>query len=265
MTGLFTISTSPLEFYGILRYNGTSWEAVPGFEAATPIKHVMIHDNKLYVAGYFRQIQGAPGNGIAVYDGTSWDNLGGGVLWDLADPAEGYPIILDMLFHEDELIVVGSFNYAGDIPASNVAKWTGDRWCSYGGHFDQTIHGAAVWHDTLYVGGAFSTIDDEPFVNIARWDGGEYTVACSTPVGIEVHEDMPDFSIHPNPTSDLLHISGAHGIAEIIIYDVLGRPIMKKDTWELPGELNVALLASGHYQLHLRIGNATRVIHFIKH
>src|SRR5690606_18745255 len=105
ITGLFTVNTSPMEFYGLMRHNGAAWEPVPGFEIAAPIKSIKIHENKLYIGGYFTEVQGAPGNGIAVFDGTNWDNLGGGVLWDLDEPSEGNPTVFDMLFDGDDLVV----------------------------------------------------------------------------------------------------------------------------------------------------------------
>lgn len=268
MTGHLALTTSPLEYFDILRFNGAEWEPVPGFTNQGIITNALVHDGKLYIAGGFRQFQGAPGNCIAVFDGTTWDDLGGGMLMDLNNPSSLYPGISEIAFHNGELIAVGDFNFAGDTPARNIAKWTGDRWCSYGGYFDQSVDGIAIWHDTLYVTGDFFTIDGEHYGHVARWDGGAFTAGCSTPVGLnEPQADTHAMRIHPNPVSDQLTIVlPGHLIdaGELFVTDALGRVVLEQKILVSGSTIDVAALSLGAYMVRYvnkdRISLTTRFI-----
>ncbi|MBK7382140.1 MAG: T9SS type A sorting domain-containing protein [Flavobacteriales bacterium] len=268
MAGLFTVDTIDVEYYGIMRYTGSQWEPVPGFEAAAPIKQILVHDNKLYVSGYFRKYQGAPGNSIAVFDGTTWDDLGGGMLMDLDDPSYLYPQVRDFLFHDGDLIAVGNFNFAGDTPARNIAKWTGDRWCSYGGFFEQSIVSAAIWRDTLYVAGNFSTIDGVPYGYVARWDGGDYTESCSTPVGLPEVAYERDLKVFPNPTADRVWVElppDVQAAGRIRILDPLGRELYSFAMLGRSDSFDVHDLHSGSYFIqHISGSGVVRSARFLK-
>jgi len=261
MEGMFVTSTSPLVYYDLLRYNGTEWEPVPGFTNHGNITCALVHGGKLYIAGYFRSYQGAPGNCIAVFDGTTWDDLGGGMLMDLDNPADLYPVISDIAFHNGELIAVGSFNFAGDAPASNIAKWTGDRWCSYGGNFDQSVDGIAIWHDTLYIAGDFFTINGEHYGHVARWDGGEYVESCSTPVGIMDSRSLAlQLHVHPNPSSEYLTIDLPDHCTSggaLVITDATGRVVHSQDTFHSGSRIAVYDLDHGAYYIRYSLANGT--------
>ncbi|HMQ74954.1 MAG TPA: T9SS type A sorting domain-containing protein [Flavobacteriales bacterium] len=251
--GLLTTNTNPLEYFDILRYTGSEWEPMPGFTNQGNITSALVHDGKLYIAGHFRKYQGAPGNCIAMYDGTTWNDLGGGMLMDLNDPSVLYPVVTQIAMVNGELVAVGDFEYAGDAPARNIAKWTGDRWCGYGGYFDQDIEGMAVWHDTLYVAGSFSTIDGQHVGHVARWDGGTYTETCSTPVGIA---DRPwsflELRVHPNPSSEHITVQLPSMVAPrgvLMITDAIGRVVHRQTSINPITTIPVSNLEIGTYVL----------------
>lgn len=183
MTGLLN-STVTGDFYGFLKYNGLSWDTVPGFSTSAPIKNVLIHDEKLYVCGYFFTNTGAPGNLVTVFDGQQWSDMGGGLRWALPNSTSGNAY--DLHEWNGDIYVAGQFNYAGGVPAKNVARWNGHQWCGMGGEY--TPPGAQAfsvtdWRDTLYIAGGFTTIDGDTMNNVAKWLGQvEY---CSPSVGIE--------------------------------------------------------------------------------
>jgi hypothetical protein len=230
MTGLITTDTVNVEFYGLMRYTGTEWEPVPGFETAAPIKKFLIDDNKLYVSGYFRAGPGVPGNSIAMFDGVSWSDLGGGMLDDLTTPSNGYPIVYDMLMHHGDLVAVGDFMFAGDIAAQNIAKWNGYQWCSYGGDFgNQVLTSVTTWRDTLYISGTFQTIDGVPYGYVARWEGGNNSVACSTPTSVMeyAHSAANLLRVVPNPATGSITIQcGIVQATTVLLLDPLGRAVL---------------------------------------
>jgi hypothetical protein len=187
MTGLLDNSITST-FHGLLRYNGSDWEPVPGFEIAAPIKDVLIHDDKLYVCGYFFTNTGAPGNMVTVFDGTSWNDMGGGLRYSLPDGTLG--VALDLHEWNDDIYVAGQFNYAGGIYAENAARWNGQQWCGLGGHYVVQIPGGSAkslttWRDTLYMAGNFVTIDGDTLNRIAKWLGQVQN--CSPSVGLQDH------------------------------------------------------------------------------
>src|SRR5262249_35754857 len=69
-------------------------------------------------------------NGIARWDGSVWQALGSGVVgyvdalttWD---PDGDGPL-------DTQLIAGGFFNFAGNVPAANIARWDGSTWHSLG-------------------------------------------------------------------------------------------------------------------------------------
>ncbi len=72
------------------------------------------------------------------------------------------------------LVVAGSFGVAGDIRASNIAAWDGQRWHALGSGLGTpggyTVMALAVYNGELIAGGYFEL----PFGgvrNVARWTG----------------------------------------------------------------------------------------------
>ncbi|MBZ0206411.1 MAG: hypothetical protein K8H89_08805, partial [Flavobacteriales bacterium] len=65
-----------------IRWNGTAWEHVPGWNTLSPIKDISIRNDTLYVAGTFTMADGGPGNLVAAFNGEQWNNMGGGLYYD---------------------------------------------------------------------------------------------------------------------------------------------------------------------------------------
>ena len=255
MTGDFR---DPLSggYCSMMRYNGSDWEYVPGWgQLLAPIKEFSIHNDTLYIAGTFRRSMGAPGDLIARFDGSTWDDMGGGLFYE---PVPMSGAALDLLWHHNELWVVGMFTRAGDIAAECVAKWNGRQWCSlpadFQGHLpnmvETRIGSITSWRDSVYIAGGFSYINGEPVREVAQWLGGDATVACSTPVQVGLAEtsQSPSIQISPNPVADELRILGIpDGAHHFMACDGLGRRVLAIRT-ALP-TLDVRLLDPGIYVL----------------
>jgi len=96
---------------------------------------------------------------------------------------------------------------------------------------------------------------------LALYSNGEITVSNVIP-------DTPDFAfnIYPNPTSDQLNISYIHPknkVANLVIFDVLGRDIYKGNIQE-NASLDVSNWSSGIYFCKIQTGNQSAVQKFIK-
>lgn len=201
--------------------NGTTWEKVGDglIDGWTNLRDMEVFQDKLYVAGYFAQADGNPGNSIMSWDGERWNDLGGGV-------CSPFGAIDDLFVYKDKLYVAGLFTCIGGIEANNVASWDGSRWCSVGSSvFDGPIHAVAVWHDTVYVGGSFSEIDGQPARLFARYVGDPANQVCSAPISSAPEPPaLPHLRLSPNPASGQVTVtlSGAQPAGLLRVVSMLG-------------------------------------------
>ena len=186
--------------YGIVRFNGAAWEPVPGFETLAPIKDVLIHNDTLYLCGYFYEGPGVPGNMVVAYDGQTWNNLGGGITFD--DQGSNLGVVYDILFWNDRLYASGQFYRAGGAPVEHIAQWDGHRWCGSGADFapDNAVRSMTVWRDTLYVAGGFSNVNGQPASRVAQFMGSAFEEVCSPAVGL-AEVERPG-ALHAVPLGD---------------------------------------------------------------
>jgi trimeric autotransporter adhesin len=272
MTGLITDPSTSI-FKSFMKWDGSNWVDVPGFTSPAPIKKILIYNNELYIGGYFFMADGAPGNCITKFDGTNWYNLGGGISYDLTNPTCCNPYIVDFNFLNDDLYVVGLFNYAGGIPAQNIAKWDGTDWCGFGSVFDNNINTIGVWNDSIYIAGGFKFIDGDTVNYIAKWTGGTLSACGHLNVGInESINANESFTIYPNPTSNQITIEfelTETNNTSIEIKNVLGQTVKTitnkafvKGSNKI--EIDVSEFTNGIYFIQLQNGNGVVNGKFVK-
>ncbi|MBL7783953.1 MAG: T9SS type A sorting domain-containing protein [Saprospiraceae bacterium] len=206
----------------LIMYDGTAWQKVGDglIDGLTNLHDVEVFQDKLYVAGYFAQSDGNPGNSIMSWDGDQWNDLGGGVC--------GLGIIDDLFVYKDKLYVCGLFDCISGIEAHNLAVWDGTKWCSIGhSTFNQPVNTIAVWRDTVYVGGGFYQINGQPVRHLARFVGDPSGSVCSEPISAlePVPDVSSDLSLYPNPVSNMLTInhSSFKGSIRYEVVDLSGR------------------------------------------
>jgi len=110
----------PLEFPGIdgQVYAATTWDP-DGSGPAGP---------QLVVGGFFRSAGGVAANGIARWDGTTWQPFATGVAGGF--PAVRALAVLPSSFGAlaNQIIVGGQFRTAGGVTVNGLARWTGSSW-----------------------------------------------------------------------------------------------------------------------------------------
>lgn len=169
--------TSHLDHF--LLFNGTNYVrqgASVGFDGR--VNDMLIRDGRVYVAGAFDMLNLVPGaDGIAYWDGISWNALGEGVQDQQGNPGEVY----SLEFYNNQLHIAGTFASADwDPMARGVARWDGAGWRDLntghptiyrnGGIFTLKSHGGS-----LYAGGNFNTLGGAAgATRIARWDGADW-------------------------------------------------------------------------------------------
>ena len=206
--GPFT-ATGTLPTRHLARWDGEGWHPLGG-GISDPISEHLGNPlplalaargcDDVYVGGSFQTAHQADGteltaNGIARWNGTQWEALGGGtngVVTALAGDGDG-------------VYVGGAFTevYQPDgavVPARNIARWTGASWEALGGGLGDVpapcfctfaVEALVTAPDgTLYVGGYFDEAFHAngaaiPASNVVRWTGGDWT-----PLGGGVQSDL---------------------------------------------------------------------------
>lgn len=229
-------------FVSFLRWNGTAWEHVPGWNTLSTIKEILIRNDTLYVAGTFSLADGGPGNLVAAFSNDQWNDMGGGLAYT---PVAMSGAALDLEWWHGALLVSGFFNRAGNVPCSAIAKWNGHQWCNLPGEIlwqnnaPPTIIDMAIWRDSLYICGGINTIDGDTIRQVAQWIGGDAVGDCST-VGILVTGTaQPVLQATPlsTPGQWLVHFPG-QGPWVLNAFDAMGR---KVDRWRATGSVVVDL------------------------
>lgn len=132
-----------------------------------------VYDGNLYVAGNFGQAGGQTANGVAVWDGSSWNALGDGF------DQEAYCIGT----YRDVIYAGGQFTASGGTPLDAFARWNGSAWESAGFGFSSEsamdftfVHTLKVIDDMLFIAGGFDQVvlDDGTIIpcgSVVAWDG----------------------------------------------------------------------------------------------
>ena len=128
----------------------------------------------LYVAGGFTSAGSTPAARIARWNGTVWSALGGGL-------GPGY--VASLAVYDDgngpQLYAGGSFQTAGGMPASRIARWDGRNWSALGSGVNGLVRALAVVHESggaaLYVGGEFTTAGGITVNKVARWSSNGWS------------------------------------------------------------------------------------------
>ncbi|MBK8498905.1 MAG: T9SS type A sorting domain-containing protein [Flavobacteriales bacterium] len=235
-----------------MRYNGSSWEYVPGWNTQSPIKEIMIHNDTLFVAGCFRLDTGGPGNLIAAFNGETWNTMGGGLSYP---PVPMASCALSMVWWHDALFACGQFNHAGGVFVNKVAKWDGQRWCGLPGTLNTTagsIATLAIFRDSLYMCGGFTTIDGDTIKQVAKWIGGDAVENCSDPVDLIENLFKPTLLITPNPATNQVTFATDQPMG-VAIYDALSRIVW---SGRISGRttINVSSWAAGSYTVRHEYG-----------
>jgi len=132
----------------------------------------------LYVGGSFDVAGGRIANRVARWDGQDWHPLES----LLGNGIDG-PAVRALALHDDgageSIFVAGLFDGAGGVPASHVARWTGDAWrplSGVGGEgVDNEVFALGEWSEggelRLLVGGDLTRAGDVPSAGVALWKG----------------------------------------------------------------------------------------------
>ena len=164
----------------LARWNGTGWSRIgagPDFVAALEVFE-RAGRPALYIGGHFSSIAGVAAVNTASFSGGVWSPL------DEGPEADSY--ILSLAVFDDDgsgpkrpYLCAGGINFwapmVGGLPATGIARWSGDRWFPFGQGLDGPVYTCAVYDDgrgpALYAGGEFVIAGGLTTGHIARWNG----------------------------------------------------------------------------------------------
>jgi hypothetical protein len=147
-----------------------NWVAVSG--GLDQIPNNLFSDSvtdKLYVSGNFRHAGGHQANGVAAWDGQSWDTLNGGM--------DGQSVRFTVRYH-GTLYCFGYFqrsNGPNGIYTNGIASWNGSSWDSINNGFDPIGPVSCfINNNLLYITGGFATADNIASSSAVIWDGTSF-------------------------------------------------------------------------------------------
>ncbi len=157
----------------IAKWNGTSWSPVGGgivghnYTSYYPgVYCLCVYQGKLYAGGDFDSAGGIQASNIAVWDGTTWSNPGGGL------NMPGGALVSSIVNYNDELYAGGIFDRAGIDTANYIAQWNGNKWYPVGSGTNGEVMSLAFYNSSLIAGGQFNMAGSTSCNDIAAWIGG---------------------------------------------------------------------------------------------
>jgi len=121
------------------------------------------YDGELIVGGYFDVAPGFPANGIARWNGISWQPVGTGV--------EVFGWCEALAVYHDTLYAAGNFNFHEDSTDFSIIYWDGSNWYPLMIDVDGDIAAMIVHNDMLVAGGCISRVSGINLKNIFGWNG----------------------------------------------------------------------------------------------
>ncbi|MBS0659955.1 MAG: choice-of-anchor D domain-containing protein [Verrucomicrobia bacterium] len=158
----------------IAKYNSVTntWSALAaGTNAA--VMALTTSGGFVYAGGGFTTAGGGNAPGVAVWNGSSWANLGTGIENSLV----GQDTYVNALVATGGSIYAGgSLRRAGGIPTANIARWTGSAWAALTtSGLGNSVEATLVVGSDLYVGGSFISAGSVTANRIARWNGTSWS------------------------------------------------------------------------------------------
>lgn len=123
-------------------------------------------NSRIYVGGFFTQIDNVDALNIAFYENEKWHPLDKGV--------DGPVTTLQL--GGDHLYVGGVFENASGVTTNQIARWDGLLWSALQGDrpFNGSILSLEWFQEKLYATGQFTRIGNDTIKGIAKWDGHQW-------------------------------------------------------------------------------------------
>jgi hypothetical protein len=168
-----------------LRLSDLRWlslgSSINGLSSHSGIASLLADGKQVYVGGLFSSVAGHESRNVIRWDGSAWQDMGGGVGNGINHPAEWlYPEnVHTMIMFNGDLIAGGRFDSVAGQAARALARWDGARWSPLGpvtgNDSVMTIEALAVAGNALYVAATVHDPSNLQDYRILRLDGDHWT------------------------------------------------------------------------------------------
>jgi trimeric autotransporter adhesin len=172
----------PQQVHSIASWDGLQWTPygtglAGGVRALTPYAAPGAAP-ELIAGGWFSLAGSVPLKAIARWDGSAWQQLGGGL--SHTNPAFGYPFVNAMASFSGDLLVSVSMRAAGNIPVQTMARWDGLEWHAVPDErYADALH---IHQGELFAAGYWVPPGSTSSIGVIRWTGQEWLrVGGNTP------------------------------------------------------------------------------------
>ena len=199
----------------VAKFTGTTYEALGGGLGAPKIVDALtVHDDGAgpQLAADFRHNteNTVDGEGVSLFDGTSWTPLGGTTSYGRIEALASYDGGAG-----PGLFAGGDFASIEGLPIARLARWNGAGWEQVGGPFVGRVRGMVRFDDgtglKLAVCGRIDTIGGVPMSNVATWDG---TAWASLGSSASFDKRVYDLVVFDDGAGPALHAGGAFTTVE---------------------------------------------------
>ncbi len=165
---------------GVARWDSAAalWQPVDQLATINDIVWTLaVYGNELIAGGRVAGEGAAFNPYIARWDGAQWSALGDG-LAPAPEPQPAYAFVSNLALAGPDLIVGGSFGFAGGSPVNNIARWDGTHWHDMGAgvtlgfaapYSSPAVYALATHAGALAVGGNFLFAGDHASAYFAQW------------------------------------------------------------------------------------------------
>lgn len=171
----------------IARWDGTNWTSV-GSGIPGVIFALGSDGTNVYAGGRFDSAGGISSTNIAKWDGTKWSGLGLGIV-PILEGGINVGTVDSLLVDGSNVYVGGRFRRAGNVAATNIARWDGANWHAMGnglrffngsGSENGSVRTLAIVGRQLFAGGEFRLAGNGvSATNVAVWDGTSWSAVES--------------------------------------------------------------------------------------
>lgn len=157
----------------IAKWDGNQWSALTGPKSRGTWlgpAAAAAEGNDLYIGGSgLRTAGGLKPNRLAHWNGSAWDDMGGGI-------SGGNASVGAILLNAGNVYVGGNFTNAGGVVARNIAYWDGFTWHAMASGLNNNVNALCFHNGQLFIGGSFTARGNGTgnLPGIARWDGNDW-------------------------------------------------------------------------------------------
>lgn len=125
--------------------------------------------SQLIAGGQFTSINGTSLAYVGRYFSSAWHPFLNGLQWTSSSKVSGF----GSFGWFSDLYVVGTFDHAGTVAVSNIARWNSGTWSALGGGLSASGDGAVRFGNDLIVVGAFTSVGSGTTAyRVAKWTPG---------------------------------------------------------------------------------------------